>query len=118
MLVVRRRACMLWLRTAFFAFLVPGTELVLIPYMLVRRMGEQFHPGRMRLLGLIFFVPALAIIMWCFIDFVRRGRGTPAPYDPARRLVVAGLYRHVRNPQYIGVVLVVLSEALFFGSLV
>jgi protein-S-isoprenylcysteine O-methyltransferase Ste14 len=33
-------------------------------------------------------------------------------------LVVAGLYRHVRNPQYIGVVLVVLGEALFFGSFV
>ena len=109
---------MLWLRTVLIALLVPGTELVLVPYILLRRLGEQFDPGRMRWLGLVLFVPGLATITWCFIDFIRRGRGTPAPYDPPRRLVIAGLYRYVRNPQYIGVVLVVLSEALFFGSLV
>jgi len=50
--------------------------------------------------------------VYCFVEFVRRGRGTPAPYDPPRELVVAGLYRHVRNPQYVGVLLVVVGEAL------
>jgi len=109
---------MLWLRTILFTFLVPGTEFVVIPYLLLRRFGSQFDLGHMRPLALIFLTPGVAIITWCFIDFIRRGRGTPAPYDPPRRLVVAGLYRYVRNPQYIGVVLVLLSEALFFGSLV
>ena len=107
---------MLWLRTVLFALLVPGVELGLIPFVLVRRAGEQFDLGRMRLLGLILFVPGLAIIMWCFIDFIRRGRGTPAPYDPPRRLVMAGLYRYMRNPQYVGVILVALSEAVLSGS--
>jgi protein-S-isoprenylcysteine O-methyltransferase Ste14 len=107
---------MLWLRTILFTFLVPGTEFVVIPYLLLRLFGSQFDLGHIRLLALIFFIPGVAIITWCFIDFIRRGRGTPAPYDPPRRLVVAGLYRYVRNPQYIGVVLVLLSEALFFGS--
>src|SRR5262245_35409450 len=109
---------MLWLRTILFTFLVPGTEFVLLPYLLLRRFGSQFALGHMRLLALLVFMPGAAIITWCFIDFIRRGHGTPAPYDPPRRLVVTGLYRHVRNPQYIGVVLVVLGEALFFGSLV
>ena len=110
---------MLWLRTVLFALLVPGTELVLLPSILVGRLGgEQFDLGRVRPLGLVLFVLGLAIITWCFIDFIRRGHGTPAPYDPPRRLVIAGLYRYVRNPQYIGVVLVLLSEALFFGSFV
>src|SRR5678816_518157 len=109
---------MLWLRTILFTFLVPGTEFIVIPYLLLRRFGPQFDLGDMRLLTLIVFIPGVAVITWCFIDFIRRGRGTPAPYDPPRRLVVAGLYRHVRNPQYIGVVLVVLGEALFFGSFV
>ena len=107
---------MLWLRTILFAALVPGAEFVGIPYLLLRRFGQQFDLGYMRLLALIFLVPGVAIITWCFIEFVRRGRGTPAPYDPPRRLVVAGLYRYVRNPQYIGVVLVLLGEALWFGS--
>lgn len=107
---------MLWLRTVLFALLIPGTELILVPYILVQRLGEQFDLGPLRLLGFGLFVPGLAIITWCFIDFIRRGHGTPAPYDPPRRLVIVGLYRHVRNPQYIGVVLIVLSEALFFGN--
>ncbi len=109
---------MLWLRTVLFTLLVPGTELVLVPYLLLRQLGEQFDLGPMRWLALALFVPGSAIIFWCFIDFIRHGRGTPAPYDPPRRLVIAGLYRYVRNPQYIGVVLVMLSEAFFFGSLV
>jgi protein-S-isoprenylcysteine O-methyltransferase Ste14 len=58
----------------------------------------------------------LAVILWCFADFVRRGRGTPAPYDSPRELVVVGLYRFVRNPQYVGVVLVILGEALLSGA--
>ena len=112
------RVGMLWLRTVLFALLVPGTELVVVPYLMLRRFGAQFHPGHLRWFGPLLFAPGLATITWCFIDFIRRGRGTPAPYDPPRRLVIAGLYRYVRNPQYIGVVLIILSEALFFGSIV
>ena len=58
------------------------------------------------------------MILRCFADFVRRGRGTPALYDPPRELVVAGLYRYVRNPQYVGVVLVIVGEALLTGMVV
>jgi protein-S-isoprenylcysteine O-methyltransferase Ste14 len=74
--------------------------------------------GRLHWLGVILLVPGLIVIIWCFIDFVRRGHGTPAPYDPPRRLVIVGLYRHVRNPQYIGVVLVASGEAIFSSSLI
>jgi protein-S-isoprenylcysteine O-methyltransferase Ste14 len=49
--------------------------------------------------------------------FVRRGEGTPAPWDPPRRLVVRGVYRHVRNPMISGVIAVLLGEALLFQSL-
>jgi protein-S-isoprenylcysteine O-methyltransferase Ste14 len=31
-------------------------------------------------------------------EFARRGRGTPIPYDPPKRLVVSGVYRYVANP--------------------
>jgi protein-S-isoprenylcysteine O-methyltransferase Ste14 len=66
-------------------------------------------------MGLLLLIPGVGIIVWCFIDFVRRGHGTPAPYDPPRRLVVAGLYKYTRNPQYVGVILVALSEAALSG---
>jgi protein-S-isoprenylcysteine O-methyltransferase Ste14 len=110
---------MLWVRTVVFAILVPGTELVLVPLAVVRLgVGPRFELGPARYAGLVPLLAGLAVILRCFADFVRRGRGTPAPYDPPRALVVAGLYRYVRNPQYVGVVLVVLGEALLTGMAV
>src|SRR5262245_5827514 len=110
---------MLWLRTVVFAILVPGTELVLVPLAAVLLgLGPRVELGPVRYAGLVPLVVGLAIILRCFADFVRRGRGTPAIYDPPRELVVAGLYRHVRNPQYVGVVLVVVGEALLTGMVV
>ncbi|HWP45479.1 MAG TPA: isoprenylcysteine carboxylmethyltransferase family protein, partial [Blastocatellia bacterium] len=46
-----------------------------------------------------------------------KGRGTPAPYDPPRRLVVSGLYRYTRNPMYVGIVTLLIGEALAFRSI-
>ena len=109
---------MLWLRTLLFTLLVPGTVLVVVPFLLFRSTGRRWDLGSLHFLGLVCLVPGLTVIVWCFIDFVRCGYGTPAPYDPPRRLVITGLYRHVRNPQYIGVVLVALGEALLSGSVI
>lgn len=50
------------------------------------------------------------------VRFVRRGRGTLVPTAPTQELVISGLYRFVRNPMYVGVLAVVLGEALLFGS--
>lgn len=53
-----------------------------------------------------------AIMLRCVWDFAWTGRGTPAPFDPPRRLVVKGLYRWVRNPMYVGMGLFLAGEAL------
>jgi protein-S-isoprenylcysteine O-methyltransferase Ste14 len=45
------------------------------------------------------------------------GKGTPAPFDPPRRLVVRGPYRFVRNPMYLGGALTLAGAALFYRSL-
>ena len=79
---------MIWLRTLLFTLLVPGTVLAVVPCLLFRSTGRQWDLGSLHLLGFVFLVPGLAVITWCFIDFVRRGDGTPAPYDPPRRLVI------------------------------
>jgi protein-S-isoprenylcysteine O-methyltransferase Ste14 len=110
---------MLWFRTVLFTILVPGTELVLIPLVVVLLdFGPRLDLGAARYGGLLPLLAGLAVILRCFADFVRRGRGTPAPYDPPCELVVAGLYRYVRNPQYVGVVLVIFGEALLTGMVV
>jgi protein-S-isoprenylcysteine O-methyltransferase Ste14 len=58
-----------------------------------------------------------AVALWCIFTFATIGRGTPAPFDPPRRLVIRGPYRFVRNPMYIGAGLALASAALFYESL-
>jgi protein-S-isoprenylcysteine O-methyltransferase Ste14 len=51
-----------------------------------------------------------------FARFALEGVGTPAPIAPTQKLVVTGLYRHVRNPIYIAVVSVIFGQALLLGD--
>ena len=58
-----------------------------------------------------------AVICWKTVSlFTEVGEGTPAPFDPPKKLVIQGPYIHMRNPMMAGVLLVLLGEALFFGS--
>jgi protein-S-isoprenylcysteine O-methyltransferase Ste14 len=60
--------------------------------------------------GLVLFAASLA-------RFVIDGKGTLAPWDPPRHLVVVGPYRYVRNPMISGVWFVLIGEALLLRSL-
>ncbi len=57
------------------------------------------------------------IVIECAFEFAWRGIGTPAPFDPPRRLVISGLYRWVRNPMYVGLGGVLLGDGLTFPRL-
>jgi protein-S-isoprenylcysteine O-methyltransferase Ste14 len=56
------------------------------------------------------------VALWCVFTFAWIGRGTPAPFDPPRRLVIRGPYQFVRNPMYIGAGLALAGAALFYES--
>lgn len=68
------------------------------------------------LLGIALWAAGLAIWLWTVRLLDRIGKGTLAPWDPTTRLVVAGPYRHMRNPMITGVVTLLVGEAVFFGS--
>ncbi|PYL49317.1 MAG: isoprenylcysteine carboxyl methyltransferase [Verrucomicrobia bacterium] len=67
--------------------------------------------------GMIVSSIGTVIALWCIFTFVFVGKGTPAPFDPPRRLVIRGPYRFVRNPMYIGAVLVLAGLAIFYQSI-
>jgi protein-S-isoprenylcysteine O-methyltransferase Ste14 len=58
-----------------------------------------------------------SLAIWCVLAFGIVGRGTPAPFDPPRRLVVKGPYRYVRNPMYVGAIVGLAGASLFYESL-
>ena len=111
---------MVALKTLLFTILVPGTVTVLVPYLLLS-WGVQifsFEVGPIRILGLPPILLGAVTYLWCAWDFTFTGRGTPAPIDPPKELVVKGLYRYVRNPMYVGITLILLGEALLFEAAV
>jgi protein-S-isoprenylcysteine O-methyltransferase Ste14 len=61
-------------------------------------------------------VIGLVLLLWCVRDFYVRGEGTVAPWDPPQNLVVVGLYRYMRNPMYVSVIVLVGGWALACGS--
>jgi protein-S-isoprenylcysteine O-methyltransferase Ste14 len=109
------RSFMLLLRSIFFTFLLPGTVTVLVPYWITSsRRAAGNNP--LRYLGSPLILIGAAGLLWCVWDFFSAGRGTLAPIDPPKRLVVRGLYKHVRNPMYVSIVTILLGEAIFFES--
>ena len=80
------------------------------------RSGPAIHFGPLAYLAFLLWALGTLGVLWCFWDFTFRGRGTPLPTDPPKALVVSGLYRHVRNPIYVSVILILLGHFLWFGN--
>jgi len=103
------------LRSILFFILAPGMVAGVIPLALFRT-GSQTQTGFFSYLAFPLWQIGAAMLIWCFWDFLVKGRGTPAPIDPPKELVVSGLYNYVRNPMYVGVLLVIIGHFLWFGS--
>lgn len=106
------------LGTFAFFWIAPATVAGWVPYALTRwerRPAFLGLPGG-RIVGAILVAGGLLALVESFARFALEGRGTPAPAAPTATLVVSGLYRHVRNPMYLGVLAVVGGQALLLGS--
>jgi protein-S-isoprenylcysteine O-methyltransferase Ste14 len=106
------------LGTVIFVALVPGTVVGWIPWWLTRWELQPPFLGLepTRWLGVLLILAGAPFFASFVSRFVVEGRGTPAPIAPTRHLVVGGAFRFVRNPGYVGVVSLVLGQALLFGS--
>jgi protein-S-isoprenylcysteine O-methyltransferase Ste14 len=108
----------IWLKTLLFTILVPGTATVGVPYLLLAHGPSwlSFDLGPFRYGAAALIVAGAMGYLWCAWEFTFTGRGTPAPLDPPKVFVATGLYRIVRNPMYVSVLMILLGEALLFGS--
>jgi len=99
--------------TLFIAFL-----LIYLPGRVLSRSGisRPASMGAPQIAGMIIGTAGALLALWCIFTFVSIGKGTPAPFDPPRRLVIRGPYRYVRNPMYLGAAVSLAGAGLFYES--
>lgn len=99
---------------ALLAFLVlPGLAAFIVPPLLAS--ADPWRAG-VSPLGALVMLLGIVLLFWCIRDFYVSGKGTLAPWDPPKRLVVIGLFRHVRNPMYVGVITLIAGWAVLLAS--
>ena len=92
--------------------------LVFVPARILAASGivRPSEAGLPQVFGACIGTAGALLALWCVLSFALVGKGTPAPFDPPRRLVVRGPYRFVRNPMYIGAGLALFGAALVYRS--
>ncbi|GGF34250.1 protein-S-isoprenylcysteine O-methyltransferase [Microbacterium sorbitolivorans] len=97
-----------------------GLFLVVIPVVLTwfeRRWQVDLPvPAAVRIAGLVVLGAASALGLWSGATMASRGDGTPLPSATARRLVIAGPYRFVRNPMAVAGIAQGAAVGLLLGS--
>ena len=98
--------------------LFPGTVVVYIPYRLLAPsiIPDAYSWSLAQFSAVISLAIGAAILFRSIWSFARVGKGTLAPFDETHKLIVIGLYRYVRNPMYVGIMLILIAESWFFRS--
>lgn len=106
------------IRTLVYAVFFIGLLIVYLPGRIMGWTGTtmplEVHGPQIT--GMVVGAVGVALTFWCVFGFIRMGRGTPAPFDAPRQLVIRGPYRFVRNPMYIGAATILAGVAIFYES--
>ena len=105
--------------------ILPGTALVYVPALIMwltrnTLYAASFSPSSFSgwLAGISFAVVGLVLMLWTMRLFLTKGGGgTPAPWEPVKKLIIEGPYRYFRNPMLSGVIVFIIAEALIFQSM-
>jgi protein-S-isoprenylcysteine O-methyltransferase Ste14 len=112
------------LRHTLSILLLPFVVVVGVPYWLLTTLAANdtrwsdgsLFVGVSQAVSAVVLSLGLFLFIWCVSLFAQVGQGTLAPWDPTRNLVASGPYRFVRNPMISGVALLLIGQALFWGS--
>jgi protein-S-isoprenylcysteine O-methyltransferase Ste14 len=86
----------------------------IVPWLLTR-WDAASQPLALKILGVVVLLAGGALVLETTTRFALQGRGTPAPWAPPERFVERGSYRFVRSPMYLGVLLLIVGQALLLG---
>ena len=110
-------------RHAVAIAVLPGSAAIVVPAIVLAEtggadagLGDGVVAALSIVVGAVLMSAGLALWAWTVHLFARIGKGTLAPWDPTRRLVVEGPYRHARNPMITAVLTVLVGEGLALGS--
>lgn len=104
------------------SFIAPVVMGILLPYWIIsaghRQAAEPWitRSVPLAILGAVITAAGLVLAVLTIRLFILIGRGTIMPWDPTRRLVIAGLYQHVRNPMILSLLIVQIGEGILFAS--
>ena len=108
---------MVAIKTLLWSIFVPTTVTIIVPYLTLSRLNLwRLDLSKFRFFGILPILIGVGIYAWSAWNFTFVGKGTPAPFDPPKQLVVTGPYHYLRNPIYTFVILVLLGEAISFES--
>ena len=106
-------------RAATYSVLFIGFLLIFLPGRILSTTGiiQPAAIGVWQVAGVVLAVSGATLALTCILTFVFVGRGTPAPFDPPRRLVIRGPYGLVRNPMYLSAGLALAGAGIFYQSI-
>ncbi|MDR1385833.1 MAG: isoprenylcysteine carboxylmethyltransferase family protein [Planctomycetaceae bacterium] len=104
-----------WIRTTI---VLPINVLVIIPAILLFATGYHWTSNfvALNIVGSILLIFGLFFAGWTMRLFATKGQGTAAPWNPPKKLVIAGPYCHVRNPMITSVLTMQIAETLLLNS--
>ena len=116
------KSVLMLLRHLIAILVLPFVMTIVIPRWIARGYGlvTEWESGLASTLGHVAGAVCLSVGLglfgWSLYLFAARGKGTLAPWDPPRHLVITGPYRYVRNPMISGVLMILAGEAIYHGS--
>jgi protein-S-isoprenylcysteine O-methyltransferase Ste14 len=105
-----------WIKTIV---LLPFSVLVVVPAVILYFSDYDLKIQNTygMVIGIFLLVIGLFLASWTMRLFAEIGKGTAAPWDPPKKLVVAGPYCYVRNPMITSVLIMLIAESLLLESL-
>ncbi len=98
-----------------FSLILPFTVIFIVPLFIESNFYIKFNV--FSITGIVLVISGFIILFITITTFIRIGKGTLAPWSPTSKLVVGGIYSHVRNPMITEVMTILLGESMIFHSM-